>query len=509
MKKERRNILLLSIIITVVVFFSFIMQYNAYRGNLESLGRLSLESYQNQMRNMREMTMNSTELILKEIIATPDVEKIMFDALKADGTSRVFYKNELKKIMMSRYLPNLSDRYRAIIFHLADGTTLYAIDEFGEYEDIGTDKVLMELVNRSEKAIYGYEDDRAFGGMRYLYPIVYEDEYVGAIEFCITSFQQYLEMRENVYCTCAQIISSEYLDNKTSTVDWDEYQPSPVDGYFLDKNFAEAILNEPNLDWIETTGEDQKEEILSQVPKHKDFVVSERIGGRYFSLIFLSFSTVDGEHVGYDIFFDEHEQAGYIYQVFLSNSALLLILWILVLTTLTSVQHNREVQQKLSGKDHLTQVGNRSKLDEAFARESHRVDRYGGVLSMIIFDIDDFKKINDQHGHLAGDKILKEVSALINKTIRSTDILVRWGGDEFIILLPGITLEQARRVAVKIQGKVANYVPSVKGLDMVFISVGSSEYKMGEKIDTMVQRADREMYLNKQNKDERYDKTFI
>lgn len=509
MKNQRRNMLLLSIIITAVVFFSFVMQYNAYRGNLESLGRLSLESYQSQMRNMRELTMNSTELILDEIIETPDVTEIMAEALEADGTNRLRYKNQLKEIMQARYLPGLAERYSAIIFHLADGTTLYALDEFNEYENIGTDMVMMELVNRSKKAIYGYADDQAFGGMRYIFPTFYGGEYIGAIEFCVSSYQQYLEIQDNTYCTCAQIISGDYLEDKASPTEMENYQEALIEDYFMEANFAKALENDSNKEWIDSTCTTEKEKVLENVENHKDFVVSKRVGRRYFSLVFLNFSTVDGQHVGYDVFFEEHEQADYIFQVFLTNSALLGILWILVLVTLSSVQYNREVQEKLSGKDFLTQVGNRSTLDKEFTRESQRVDRYGGVLSMIIFDIDDFKRINDQYGHLAGDMVLKEISALINKTIRTTDTLARWGGDEFIVLLPAITLQQARQVAVKIQEKVANYVPGVKGLDMVFISVGSSEYRMGEKIDTMVQRADREMYLNKQIKEDRCDKTFV
>jgi diguanylate cyclase len=186
-----------------------------------------------------------------------------------------------------------------------------------------------------------------------------------------------------------------------------------------------------------------------------------------------------------------------------------MILWLLVLASLFVIQRNRELQISNSSKDHLTQVGNRNKLDEVFIRESQRVDRYGGVLSLIIFDIDNFKSINDRFGHLAGDKILIEVSQLIEKTIRSTDTIVRWGGDEFIILLPAITLSQAQKVAIKLQDRVVAYVPSVRGLDTVLISVGAGEYEEGEDIDNLVSRADQEMYQNKEDKQVRYENTLV
>jgi GGDEF domain-containing protein len=86
--------------------------------------------------------------------------------------------------------------------------------------------------------------------------------------------------------------------------------------------------------------------------------------------------------------------------------------------------------------DPLTKLYNRGYFNEGIEKEINRCERYGSALSLIIFDIDKFKIINDTFGHLAGDDVLKELSRLCETSIRSSDILARWGGEEFVILVP-------------------------------------------------------------------------
>lgn len=500
--------LVLSLVITAVIFSAFFLQYNAYKSNLDRLGHMSLGNYRSQMTNVREMTMSSTELIFQEVIATPQVVRIFYEALKEDDAGRLSLKSELETLLREKYEPNLSEQFRSIIFHLKDGATLYVLNDSQETSGGYEAKLLVDLVHRSNNAMYGYQDGDTYGGMRYIYPVFHRDEYVGAVEFCVSSDQLFKRMRDIFSCICTQIISGDHLEKKYMGIGPGIYLPMDIDGYYIEKSFSDDLYDESNYKLSQSLGELDEFEILSELLTQKDFVISKRMEDRYFSLVFLSFSTVDGEHVGYEVFYELHDQSDYIYQIFY-NSAMLIILWILVLASLFVIQRNRELQISNSSKDHLTQVGNRNKLDEAFTRESQRVDRYGGVLSLIIFDIDNFKSINDRFGHLAGDKILIEVSQLIEKTIRSTDTIVRWGGDEFIILLPAITLSQAQMVAIKLQDKVAAYVPSVRALDTVLISVGAGEYEAGEDIDNLVSRADQDMYQDKEDKQIRYENTLV
>jgi len=111
--------------------------------------------------------------------------------------------------------------------------------------------------------------------------------------------------------------------------------------------------------------------------------------------------------------------------------------------------------ENLSVTDQLTGLNNRRYFDKQFQLEFAKVQRYGSKLSLIMLDIDHFKNINDQHGHQIGDEALKEFSNLLKNKIRATDILSRWGGEEFIILLPETSISNAAIIAEKLRVSIA------------------------------------------------------
>jgi len=106
--------------------------------------------------------------------------------------------------------------------------------------------------------------------------------------------------------------------------------------------------------------------------------------------------------------------------------------------------------------DELTGLLNRRSLDELITSEIGRHSRYGGVFSIIILDLDSFKAFNDNYGHLAGDKLLREIGSIMKRSIRSADQAFRYGGDEFAILLPQTTIEAAYEVAERVRQRVTS-----------------------------------------------------
>jgi len=141
--------------------------------------------------------------------------------------------------------------------------------------------------------------------------------------------------------------------------------------------------------------------------------------------------------------------------------------------------------------DPLTGAANRRGLDERFALAAYKASRYGEMFSVILIDLDDFKAINDRYGHLEGDNILKAVSNAIADTIRPSDLLARWGGDEFLVLLDGKSYE-AETLATRIREAMAG----IREIPVSF-SCGIAEYRRDEDIDAMSHRADRAMYSAK------------
>ncbi len=148
--------------------------------------------------------------------------------------------------------------------------------------------------------------------------------------------------------------------------------------------------------------------------------------------------------------------------------------------------------ERISQTDHLTGLYNRLKTDEVIKSEVARSGRYGGTFSVMLFDIDFFKKINDTRGHQVGDQILIQISHLIKNNLRNTDILGRWGGEEFMIVTPELDVKNAGHLAEKLRLLIENHIFPEQ--IRVTASFGVAEYQMGNSPDALLKRADKLLY---------------
>ena len=164
----------------------------------------------------------------------------------------------------------------------------------------------------------------------------------------------------------------------------------------------------------------------------------------------------------------------------------------IIFPKISNLEHNLEV---LASTDSLTNIYNRSKYDEIITREIGRATRYDRLLSMVIFDIDVFKKINDTYGHLAGDQVLKTLVSLTKKQMRGTDYLIRWGGDEFILILPETTIEGAKGFAERIRDLTARH--KFDDIENLTVSLGVSHFSKGDTEHALFKRADEALYKAK------------
>ncbi len=158
-------------------------------------------------------------------------------------------------------------------------------------------------------------------------------------------------------------------------------------------------------------------------------------------------------------------------------------------------QANRELEV-LSVTDKLTALFNRVKLDRVLTAELARAHRYGSALSVVMLDIDHFKVVNDPFGHNIGDDVLVDIADTLRVSVRNSDTVGRWGGEEFLVILPSTDLEQAGAVAEKVRGRVADLkLPTV---GQVTVSLGVAEYQAGDTEQQLVARADIALYAAKE-----------
>ncbi|PKN46195.1 MAG: sensor domain-containing diguanylate cyclase, partial [Deltaproteobacteria bacterium HGW-Deltaproteobacteria-16] len=158
---------------------------------------------------------------------------------------------------------------------------------------------------------------------------------------------------------------------------------------------------------------------------------------------------------------------------------------------LTERKKMEEALTRLATTDTLTGICNRGKIEESLRQEMARSARYGSPLTILLFDLDFFKKVNDTFGHSIGDQVLKEVAATVGKHIRETDTLGRWGGEEFMVLCPGIVAQDAVAIAEKLRQRVEELPIGVT------ISCGIAGCLPGESMDGLINRADKALYAAK------------
>lgn len=148
--------------------------------------------------------------------------------------------------------------------------------------------------------------------------------------------------------------------------------------------------------------------------------------------------------------------------------------------------------------DALTGLPNREAYNERCEYEFQRWHRYGRPLTMAVFDIDHFKKINDNYGHQAGDKVLKVIGSSIAKRLREVDFFCRFGGEEFVALMPETALDDAMEVLNKIRNAIANASFNYKEQPLsITLSVGVTQFKQDDDVETAFARADKALYAAK------------
>lgn len=148
--------------------------------------------------------------------------------------------------------------------------------------------------------------------------------------------------------------------------------------------------------------------------------------------------------------------------------------------------------------DPLTGLANRRKFDQELARRFAQWKGTGSPLSLVLVDVDNFKSVNDAHGHVAGDAVLQQVAQVLLENVRANDLVARYGGEEFGMILPGTTLDEAKPVAERVRGAIAEHGFQFGDADArVTVSAGLAEAMLTNDSEVLVTRADTALYSAK------------
>ncbi len=163
---------------------------------------------------------------------------------------------------------------------------------------------------------------------------------------------------------------------------------------------------------------------------------------------------------------------------------------------ITERKHMEATLQKLATEDALTGLYNRRHFYALAQAELNKMLRYGRPFSLLILDIDYFKMVNDTHGHLVGDQVLRELARMLEQTLREPDISCRYGGEEFVVLTPETDLARARHLAERLREHIA--ANEFDAGICITVSVGVASYNPNETLSNLIKRADMALYRAKE-----------
>jgi diguanylate cyclase (GGDEF)-like protein len=190
-----------------------------------------------------------------------------------------------------------------------------------------------------------------------------------------------------------------------------------------------------------------------------------------------------------------------LHQTLLVNIAISLIITLIILAIAAMTLGNYQKRlETMATTDRLTGITSRQ-MFEVLYNQTHKTNlRRQTPLSLLIVDIDHFKQVNDTYGHPAGDQVLQGVARALNEVTRGDDVLFRWGGEEFLILLSNCSIDQARTSAERFRERIEDLTLYRGDTTLkVTISVGAAQLQQGENIDNLISRADKALYLAKTN----------
>ncbi len=295
------------------------------------------------------------------------------------------------------------------------------------------------------------------------------------------------------------IIKKEFISNSALRVGQKLFIQSDIsEEYFYEENSIKRDRSRVNNETIHKINSILKSKISKRLDLKNNLSVAVKVDGKYYVVTFLTISPAkNAANIGYLISYEEDDTYALFETNFWNNVILGNIITFLILGFLFYVMRMNEKLKLIAATDKLTGLFNRNKFYELAELEIERSKRYDRPLSLLIFDIDHFKTINDRYGHNVGDYVLKTMADIIRKNIRKHDFIFRWGGEEFIILAPETNLEGAVNFAEKLRERVEEF--QFKDVEKVTISIGVATYdqERDKDIDSLINRADEALYRSK------------
>lgn len=441
--------------------------------------------------------------IFETMIDVPEITALMAETSDASPEALKQVRDSIYRKLESIYI--ISEKYDigTLHFHLPDGTSFLRMNRPDIYGDSLSDvRTSVKIANSELRYVKGFEEGRTFNGYRFVYPLFHEDNHVGSVEISVSIASVMKAFNKNFPSRDINFILRKDLINSIKfPEDQKKYIASDInENYMVDQEVINAIENNITYShlYIDQSFIDAlKYKLKPHLDQMKSFSFSLPYNQKAYLIQYIALQNIEGNMVGYLYSIGEDPHFLAMRNALSTQLIASFVSYFIIISVLAIFGVSRKKINALALKDTLTNIYNRYSFYELAQREIARSDRSESCTSFAMLDIDLFKRVNDTYGHGVGDDILVEITKVVSLSIRDSDIFGRYGGEEFILMMPESDLAEAIGVAERIRTNVENH--TFTGVGHLTISIGLSERLSGESIDASINRADLALYEAKQS----------
>lgn len=413
-----------------------------------------------------------------------------------DKKREEYLRKELFFLLNDRFKSLKVYKLRQLHFHTKENKSFLRFLQPNLYgDDLSQSREMVVYVNRYRQPISGFESGKLCTGFRFVYPILdHEKNLLGSVELSfgadalLGSIMKQYDVLSNLF------ISKKIVDAKSLECRKKWYKKSHAEGFYYDVNVLKLLKQKSHMQ-IEKMipSESTKKYQLTHLLRGEATVVYDSS----MKMILIAIPLKNPVTGKVSAFISMRTQTDLIRDMdkhFYVTYALGSFIVIMLLVILYLQQLRKDLLTYKAHYDSLTNTYNRNKFNEVFKEEREDALRYNRPLSLLVIDIDNFKKINDSYGHTMGDVVLIELVKVIRNSIRKEDFFARWGGEEFVILLANTPLENAKKAAEHLRKTIEK--TDIMNLK-VTMSVGVSQLSINDTQETLFKRCDEALYMAK------------
>lgn len=490
------------VFISVIILLSILAVHNARK----NASIYFIDEHSNRINLSYQFALKKTGLLAD--IFYRQYEEVLGKMLNDYNNASSDEKFNIREKMLDAFMPvyeNVQELgLRRLQLHLVNGTNLIRFHKPELYGDpMVPFRKSLQMVNETQKCVSGFEEGRFWTGFRYVYPVFFNGQHLGIVEMGFDFDAIKREMSTYTGTCLVMFLKKNIVQKKLFNKDEiKNYRVCNInDNFIVEKNYRPLIERHTKL--CECISSDMKN-VRQKMDTLTEFNEVIRSNNTLSLIHFLPIKNIANDKVGYITAVIENIDAPsltYFFYTKIIIGAVCLILLMLYWNNRIN-KLNQKLQQKsdklkvLSVTDTLTGQYNRFKTEQILLNEFERFKRYGEKVCVLMLDIDKFKDVNDTFGHDCGDAVLTQFCSLVSKNLRRVDVFGRWGGEEFMVICPGTSLENGVKVAENLRSKVEAH--SFAPVPQVTVSLGVSDFhKNDHAYCDALKRADVALYESK------------